>query len=446
MRRRQRGKLRALLLLTTTVAASASPTGAAAAEHDYELPVEDWKDTITPGTLASPEGIELEAELATNPEPELAALLEDFVFDYNEDCWALYGDLSHGIWLDDEMRRRADPRDLPTQEALNLEDGPLGTPFSPRDEGGELWTARNEEVLPPFDPEASLLPTEPARADVGDEQTPMTAGSVDLRYMDEGAAYDLAAALSGALSVSENPGLIETEAGPMLPAPGADLDLVADEFLGRGGDALCMHPTEEQCLDLAWHESWCGRESFRKHGDDPGWVCADVLGAAEAQYLAEASPNIGPVLEPQTLVANGQAVTRIGNVRADGVTVPLHPDAAYRESSRTDLVGALSAADVAARAAKVAGWESNGGIYSCEEFAFEHSLDASRLDEASKAHQRNPQWIFDAILYGRDGVGPFLNPGKDRPETLFRTDGPGSIEYLRSADGPYGDSGFVPWS
>ncbi|MEM6296306.1 MAG: hypothetical protein AAGA54_33860, partial [Myxococcota bacterium] len=41
---------------------------------------------------------------------------------------------------------------------------------------------------------------------------------------------------------------------------------------------------------------------------------------------------------------------------------------------------------------------------------------------------------------------PFLNPGKDRPETLFRTDGPGSIEYLRSADGPYGDSGFVPWS
>ncbi len=446
VRPRSRRTLTALLLL-----ASAAPAYADEPPDvpDFDLPEQEWRDLVTPNTLTYQEGLELEAALRETGDPELSTWLDDFVFDYDEGCWEEFGEQAHPVWIDPVTRARADHRLTTTKDELQAHfpdgGGPVANLFPEPEGEGELLKAREASVLPAYSLNESDLEIAAGIQDVGDETTPMTSGAVDLRYMDESSLPEVAATIAEALSNTGGEIQVETSsAGVTMTGENIDVEVVSAEFQAAGGvPQSCLEPTPEMCLDARWHDSWCGRQAFEEHGADPAWICAEALRDSVDDFVLQNGGAVGPVLEPETTYEGGTRFEHVGNVRASGLTIPLLDDSDYMESNEGALPTELKAADVAARAAKVAGWASNNATLSCEEFAFEYHQDASNLDEVAKAHQRDPQWIFDVVMFGRDGLGPYTDAGsRYRPD--FRTDAGSRIWYLDTDVGG-GDFGFVPW-
>lgn len=396
-------------------------------------------------------------ELAASEDPSLAQLYEDFMFDFDDGCWEDGGESSRPeeisgakLWAEHHTRWMGD---VDFSETLPLEAVPdLSAPVGLADQEikftADVGLAHSVSV---GSGSAGDLNVHPAL--LADENTepgyPVSGYLVDTRFWDEEAASTFLDCLAesdyaAAFAFAQTTDLLVSASASGPPDP-ATIEACFDEVESAFGDP-CQKDSEELCLNLEWHESWCGRIAYAQNGADPSWACYDDVQTAIDDYLAESGATEEPLLLPSKMYRAGDVTEHRGLKRAQGVKIHLSPDTSYGESDHALPNAEITLADRFAAASDRIRWAANGqAVHSCEEFVYEYYQDMSVLLDGAKTHQRDPRWTFEAAYYGRDGVGPFVTSGPTvHTRSNFRGSD-GDLIWLNKASG-MPDHGFVPWT
>lgn len=396
-------------------------------------------------------------EFTASVDPGIAQLYEDFMFDFDDECWEEGGESSQPIevtratlWAEHHTRWMGD---ADFSEILPLEAVPdLSAPSGADSEQVKLTAdVTLAEELSFGSGSAETLEVHPAL--LHDENTepryPVSGYLIDTRYWEDEAESIFLDCLyesdyAAAFAFAQTTDMLVSASPSGLPDPDtieACYDLVDSSF----GDP-CIKDSEELCLNLEWHESWCGRRAYSENGASPSWACYQDVENAIDDYMANSGATVEPILLPSKMYRAGEVTEHRGLQRAPGVKIQLSPDTTYGESDHALPNAEVTLADRLAVAADRLRWAANGeAVTSCEEYAYEYYQDMSILLDGAKTHQRNPRWTFEAAYAGRDGVGPFISSGPTvHTKSNFRGSN-GDLIWLNASSG-ISDHGFVPWS
>ncbi len=396
-------------------------------------------------------------EMAASIDPSIAQLYEDFMFDFDDGCWEEGGEESRPVevsgaelWAEHHTRWMGD---IDFSETLAPEAIPdLSAPASVAEQEVKLTAdvglAHSVSVGSGSAHDWQVHP-----ALLEDENTepgyPVSGHLVDTRFWEEEAASTFLDCLAesdyaAAFAFAQTTDLLVSASASGPPDP-TTIEACFDEVESAFGDP-CEKDTEELCLNLEWHESWCGRIAYSQNGANPSWACYDDVQNAIDDYMAESGATEEPILLPSKMYRAGEVTEHPGLKRALGVKIQLSPDTSYGESDHALPNAEVSLADRFDAASERIQWAANGqAVHSCEEFAYEYHQDMSVLLDGAKTHQRDPRWTFEAAYYGRDGVGPFVTSGPALHTKTNFLGSDGGLIWLNKRTG-MPDHGFVPWT
>lgn len=237
---------------------------------------------------------------------------------------------------------------------------------------------------------------------------PTTGGEIDTCFWDDDARTQLLDCFANLPepyegTVLECGGEIE---GPTVmpswivaPEPSSSVDECIEDVLGTWGTP-CLEPTAEDCLSLEYLGSWCGRLAFEEHGEDPEWVCNVAIEEAASAGGDEPHAQWGPVLVPE--VTWGPTGTRRHHLERehgwkidDGTSHTSHDAQAYGSA------GAAMASEIA-EGNKHAWYATNGGAFSCDEYAYEATYDYGLLEDTAISNSRRAREIYERVFGGSD--------------------------------------------
>ena len=184
---------------------------------------------------------------------------------------------------------------------------------------------------------------------------------------------------------------------------------------------FCTPPTPADCVDPAYWDSFCGKQEAEENSGSPGWVCTSPI--AQDINAEHNSPNVSHKIVPVPWRMRSHAGETEHHLETDLVAssepqnmpmIAIDPDTGATSPVVTGDYVAKGGNDPAEEIGlsqperdRRTTWRTNGTqVTSCEEYAYEKFLDASRLIDHARAHPQDGRAVFRAVFEGFPGESP----------------------------------------